>query len=92
MGSAATVTYNSAGGTGRKADRDAAVELAKKSDIVIVMVGDNPHELCDRENLRLPIIPPADPNFCAFDDGGRRQTRASRHEAREPTRKTSCRS
>ena len=70
MGSAATVTYNSAGGTGKKADRDAAVELARKSDIVIVMVGDNAHELCDRENLSLPIIPPSDPNFCAFDDGG----------------------
>src|SRR6185295_6382371 len=65
MGSSATVTYNSAGGTGRKSDRDAAVELARKSDVVIVMVGDNPHELCDRDSLSLPIIPPADPNFCA---------------------------
>jgi beta-glucosidase len=70
MGSSATVTYNSAGGTGKKADRDAAVELARKSDVVIVMVGDNPHELCDRDSLSLPIIPPADPNFCAFDDAG----------------------
>jgi beta-glucosidase len=58
----------SAGGTGSKADRDAAVELAKKSDVVIVMVGDNPHELCDRESLSLPIIPPADPDFCAYDE------------------------
>jgi beta-glucosidase len=68
MGSPARVTYHSAGGTGRKADRDAAVELAKNSDVVIVMVGDNPHELCDRESLRLPIIPPADPEFCAWDE------------------------
>ena len=52
MGSSATVTYNSGGGTGKKADRDAAVELAKNSDVVIVMVGDNPHELCDRETLQ----------------------------------------
>jgi beta-glucosidase len=68
MGSAATVTYNSAGGTGKKADRDAAVELAMNSDIVIVMVGDNPHELCDRETLSLPVIPPTDPEFCAWDE------------------------
>jgi beta-glucosidase len=65
MGSAATVTYSSGGGTGRKADRDAAIDLARRSDVVIVMVGDNPHELCDRATLRLPIIPPADPEFCA---------------------------
>src|SRR6185312_1243307 len=62
MGSSATVTYKSGGGTGKKTDRDAAVELAKNSDVVIVMVGDNPHELCDRETLHLPIIPPADEN------------------------------
>ena len=68
MGSPATVTYESGGGTGTKADRDRAVELAQKSDVVIVMVGDNPHELCDRETLRLPILPPADPNFCAWDE------------------------
>ena len=68
LGSAATVRYDSGGGTGRKADRDRAVALAQKSDVVIVMVGDNPHELCDRETLRLPIIPPADPNFCAWDE------------------------
>jgi beta-glucosidase len=68
MGSAATVTYESGGGTGTKADRDRAVALAQKSDVVIVMVGDNPHEFCDRETLRLPIIPPADPNFCAWDE------------------------
>jgi beta-glucosidase len=66
LGSSATVTYNSA--AGGKSARDAAVELAKKSDVVIVMVGDNPHELCDRETLRLPVVPPADPNFCAWDE------------------------
>jgi beta-glucosidase len=68
MGSSATVTYESAAGT--QAARNRAVELATKSDVVIVMVGDNPHELCDRENLRLPIIPPADPNFCAWEELG----------------------
>jgi beta-glucosidase len=66
LGSSATVTYNSA--AGGKSARAAAVELAKKSDVVIVMVGDNPHELCDRETLRLPVVPPADPNFCAWDE------------------------
>jgi beta-glucosidase len=78
MGSSATVTYNSAGGTGKKADRDAAVELARNSDVVIVMVGDNPHELCDRETLGLPIIPPADPGFCAYDDEGAQNPRTPR--------------
>jgi beta-glucosidase len=68
LGSAATVTYDSGGGTGTKADRDRAVALAQKSDLVIVMVGDNPHELCDRETLRLPVIPPGDPRFCAWDE------------------------
>jgi beta-glucosidase len=66
--SAATVAYESGGGTGTKADRDRAVALAQKSDVVIVMVGDVPHELCDRETLRLPIVPPADPNFCGWDE------------------------
>jgi beta-glucosidase len=66
LGSSASVTYHSAAGD--KAARDEAVELAKNSDVVIVMVGDNPHELCDRETLGLPIIPPADPNFCAWDE------------------------
>jgi beta-glucosidase len=60
LGSTATVTYNSGAGTGRRA----AIDLATKSDVVIVMVGDNPHELCDRETLGLPIIPPADSDFC----------------------------
>jgi beta-glucosidase len=66
MGSSATVTYNS--GAGTKSDRQAAIDLAKKSDVVIVMLGDNPHELCDRETLGFPQIPPADPNFCAWDE------------------------
>jgi beta-glucosidase len=65
MGSVATVTYDSAAGS--QTDRNRAIDLARKSDVVIVMVGDNPHELCDRENLTLPIIPPADPNACAWD-------------------------
>ena len=80
MGSAATVTYKSGGGTGTKADRDAAVELAQRSDVVIVMVGDNPHELCDRETLGLPIIPPADPNFCAWDESHREEPMARRSQ------------
>ncbi len=66
IGSTATVTYNSAAGT--KSDRQAAIELAKKSDVVIVMLGDNPHELCDRETLGFPMIPPTDPEFCAWDE------------------------
>lgn len=64
-GSSATVTYNS--GAGTKSERQAAIELAKKSDVVIVMLGDNPHELCDRTTLGFPQIPPSDPNFCAWD-------------------------
>jgi beta-glucosidase len=66
MGSSATVTYNS--GSGTESDRQAAIELAKQSDVIIVMLGDNPHELCDRETLGFPMIPPADPNFCAWDE------------------------
>ena len=66
MGSSATVTYNS--GSGTQSDRQAAIQLAEKSDVVIVMLGDNPHELCDRETLGFPMIPPADPNFCAWDE------------------------
>lgn len=66
LGSSASVTYDSA--AGGKSSRDAAVALAQKSDVVIVMVGDNPHELCDRETLGLPEIPPADPDFCAWDE------------------------
>jgi len=66
MGSSATVTYNS--GAGTRSDRQSAIKLAEESDVVIVMVGDDPHELCDRETLRLPMIPPADPRFCAWDE------------------------
>jgi beta-glucosidase len=66
LGSSATVTYDSAAGD--EAAREAAVELARSSDVVIVMVGDNPHELCDRETLGLPVIPPPDPDFCAWDE------------------------
>src|SRR6185295_20251996 len=47
FGSTATVTYDTGGGTGRKTDLDRAVALAKKSDVVIVMVGDDPFESCD---------------------------------------------
>ena len=64
LGSAATVTYDSGGGTGKRADIDRAVDLARKSSIVIVMVGDNPYESCDL-TPGLPIVPPADKNFCA---------------------------
>ena len=66
VGSSATVTYNS--GARTKSDRQAAIQLARESDVVIVMLGDNPHELCDRETLGFPMIPPADPNFCAWDE------------------------
>jgi beta-glucosidase len=65
MGSSATVTYDS--GEGTESDRKSALALAKKSDVVIVMLGDNPHELCDRETLGFPMLPPADPNFCGWD-------------------------
>jgi beta-glucosidase len=69
LGSAATVTYESGGGTGTRADIDRAVELARKSDIVIVMVGDNPYESCDL-TPGLPIVPPADKNICASSGKG----------------------
>jgi beta-glucosidase len=62
LGSAATVTYESGGGT--KANRDKAVRLARKSDVVIVMAGDNPYESCDL-TPGLPVVPPADKNVCA---------------------------
>ncbi|HEX3326258.1 MAG TPA: glycoside hydrolase family 3 C-terminal domain-containing protein, partial [Actinomycetota bacterium] len=68
LGSTATVTYESGGGTGTKADLDNAVALAKKSDVVIVMVGDDPREGCDRDTLRLPIVPPANLDFCGWDE------------------------
>ena len=64
-GSTATVTYDS--GAGTQSQRRSALELAKRSDVVIVMLGDNPHELCDKETLGFPMLPPADPRFCAWD-------------------------
>jgi beta-glucosidase len=68
LGSPATVTYESGGGTGSQADIDAAVELARRSDVVIAMVGDDPFESCDLPTLRLPIVPPADADFCAWNE------------------------
>src|SRR3954452_8050763 len=44
------VTYND----GR--DPEAAAKLAAQSDIVLLMVGDNPHETKDRETLGFPAI------------------------------------
>ena len=44
------VTYND----GR--NPEAAAQLAAKSDIVLLMVGDNPHETKDRETLGFPAI------------------------------------
>ena len=32
------------------------------------MVGDDPYESCDLPTLRLPIIPPADTDFCAWNE------------------------
>ncbi|MEH7385143.1 glycoside hydrolase family 3 C-terminal domain-containing protein, partial [Bacillus sp. JJ1521] len=44
------VTYNN----GR--DPEAAAKLAANSDVVLLMVGDNPHETKDRETLGFPAI------------------------------------
>ena len=44
------VTYND----GR--DPEAAAKLAAESDVVLLMVGDNPHETADRETLGFPAI------------------------------------
>ncbi len=44
------VTYND----GR--DPEAAAKLAAKSDVVLLMVGDNPHETADRQTLGFPAI------------------------------------
>ncbi len=66
LGGSATVEYESA--AGGQAGIDEALALARESDVVIVMVGDNPHEFCDRETLGFPVIPPADPGFCAYDE------------------------
>lgn len=50
LGSKATVTYND--GT----NMDSAVELAKNSDVVIMMLGTNPREMNDLEKTNLPVI------------------------------------
>ncbi|MET0933925.1 MAG: glycoside hydrolase family 3 C-terminal domain-containing protein [Mycetocola sp.] len=50
LGSDATVTYND----GR--DPRAAAKLAAASDVVLLMVGDNPSETIDRETLGFPAI------------------------------------
>jgi beta-glucosidase len=68
LGSSATIKYESGGGTGTAADIDRAVDLARKSDVVIVMVGDDPSEGCDLPTLRLPTVPPADLDFCAWNE------------------------
>ena len=44
------VTYND----GR--DPEAAAKLAAESDVVLLMIGDNPHETADRETLGFPAI------------------------------------
>ena len=44
------VTYNN----GR--DPEAAAKLAAESDVVLLMVGDNPHETVDRQTLGFPAI------------------------------------
>ncbi|MFJ8236413.1 beta-glucosidase [Ureibacillus sp. NPDC094379] len=44
------VTYND----GR--DPEAAAELAAESDVVLLMIGDNPHETVDRDTLGFPAI------------------------------------
>jgi beta-glucosidase len=67
LGSTATVRYESGGGTGTKADRDKAVALARRSDVVIVMVGDNAREACDQETLHLPTVPVSDFSYCGWD-------------------------
>jgi beta-glucosidase len=61
------VRYESGGGTGTKADRDKAVALARRSDVVIVMVGDNAREACDQETLHLPTVPVSDFSYCGWD-------------------------
>ena len=57
LGSAATVTYESGGGTGTQADIDRAVALARKSDLVIVDGRRQSVRTCDL-SPGLPIIPP----------------------------------
>ena len=50
LGYSTKVTYND----GR--DPQAAAKLASESDVVLLMVGDNPHETKDRETLGFPAI------------------------------------
>ncbi|WNS75475.1 glycoside hydrolase family 3 C-terminal domain-containing protein [Bacillus sp. DTU_2020_1000418_1_SI_GHA_SEK_038] len=50
LGYSTTVTYND----GR--DPMAAAKLAAESDVVLLMIGDNPHETKDRETLGFPRI------------------------------------
>ena len=50
LGYGTKVTYND----GR--DPEAAAKLASDSDVVILMIGDNPHETKDRETLGFPPI------------------------------------
>ncbi|MEE6283138.1 beta-glucosidase, partial [Georgenia sp. MJ170] len=50
LGSDTTVTYND----GR--DPEEAAELAAESDVVLLMIGDNPHETADRATLGFPPI------------------------------------
>lgn len=50
MGYDTKVTYNN----GR--DPEAAAKLAAESDVVLLMVGDNPHETADRDTLGFPAI------------------------------------
>ena len=70
------------------ADMDKAVALARKSDVVIVMVGDDPSEGCDLATLRLPIVPPANIDFCAWDEVKPGEyTLPTPSEARAPIRK-----
>jgi beta-glucosidase len=55
LGSAATVTYNNG------SNITSAVALARKSDVVIVMVGTTPRETRDLPRLTLPVVPATDP-------------------------------
>jgi beta-glucosidase len=50
LGSGATVTYNDGDIV------DDAVQVARKADVAIVMVGDNPRETVDKTTLSLPSI------------------------------------
>jgi beta-glucosidase len=50
LGSDATVTYNDGD------DTASAVELAQDSDVVILMVGDNPREILDKRDLTFPSV------------------------------------